>query len=76
MVIWPIWFTVCFFVGAHIWLWAEGEALRAEMQSYAASPQALNAQSNAIETETRELCLAKGYSAKRCDEILGGAPQR
>jgi hypothetical protein len=73
---WPIWFTICFFVGAHFWLMAEVQTLRAQMQAASNSPQAVNAQLDAIETQTKQLCIAKGYSSKKCDEILGqNAPQ-
>ena len=46
------------------------EHAKQEISAALNSPEVMNAKLNVIEDETRQLCMAKGYSAKRCDELL------
>ena len=46
------------------------EHAKQEVSAALNSPEVMGAQLNVIEDETKQLCMAKGYSAKKCDQIM------
>jgi hypothetical protein len=66
--------AVGLFVLANIFLDSyREEHAKHEISSDLNSPEVMDAQLNAIQYETKQLCIAKGYSAKKCDEIMNNA---
>ena len=46
------------------------EHAKQEISAALSSPEVMNAQLSAVQDETKYLCMTKGYSAEKCDEIL------
>lgn len=64
--------SAALYIGATMWIDSYREHHAAEVVAQAlSSPAVMNSQLDSIEAQTRQLCIAQGYSESECKKMLG-----